>query len=38
MAENTEKKVLVDVEIKAKEALKNLASLKIETDNLKLSH
>ncbi len=35
MADNIEKKVLVDVDIKATSALKNLASLKIEVDSLK---
>jgi hypothetical protein len=35
MAENTEKKVLINVEIKAKEALKNLAELKIQAEALK---
>jgi chromosome segregation ATPase len=35
MAENTEKKVLIDIEIKAKEALKNYAELKIKADELR---
>jgi len=35
MADNTEKKVLIDVEIKSTEALKNLAQLKIQIDDLK---
>ena len=35
MEENTEKKVLIDVEIKATEALKNYAALKIAADDLK---
>ena len=35
MAENVEKKLLLNVEIKAKEALENLAKLRIESDNLR---
>jgi len=38
MAENTEKKILLDVQIKAADALKNLAQLKIQIDELKETH
>ncbi len=37
MADNTEKKVLIDVEIKAKEALKEYANLKIKVDELSVA-
>lgn len=37
MADNTEKKVLINVDVQAKEALKAYASLKIEVDKLKAS-
>jgi chromosome segregation ATPase len=37
MADSTEKKVLIDVEIKAKEALKEYANLKIKVDELRVA-